>query len=286
MRRKKMIAGVAAAVVAVQAMHETAQAAVVTFNAPQVISGVSDVSTAGTVLYAYNMGTTTSQTVNGVTFTGWAPATLTTSAGTAVTPPDSTGNASLFSATQTHSGGFATAGNGGTAGAIGAIASSSPSYYNLLNSELFSTDGGPACTITLTLQNLTPTVQYQFEMWVDDSRGGSNQTNGNQAIPTRFDAVSTAGGSTVDLQFSNATVGSSAGQGAANGVGEYVIGTFTADSSSQVISIDGGDNTSQNPDAGLSPQLAGFDVEIVPEPASAALIVLGITAIACRRRRA
>jgi hypothetical protein len=277
-RRKKVLASAAAAVLAVQGMHQMTSAAVVTFNAAQTISGVSDVSTAGTYLYGYGLGETgAGTTVNGVTFTAWAPGSLSTSA---VTTPD--GNASITGTSPNQaSGAFATAGNGGSGGAIGTINSNgvnqSTSYYNLLTNEEFDVDFGSACTITLTLQHLSPGIQYQFEMWVDDSRASASNAY------DRYDAVSGGGGTAVNLLFNTAGYGTN-GSAAANSVGEYAIGTFTADTTMQTITIAGGIFPS-GPNT-ISPQLAGFDVEtLTPEPASAGLIVLALSTVACRRVR-
>jgi hypothetical protein len=273
-RRNRVLAGAAAAVLAVQGMHQVASAAMVTFNTPQTISGASDVSTAGSVLYAYDLGETMAgAVVNGVTFTAWAPNPLpVTGVGSPVSTPDGQNNATLITSTPNQqSGPFSTAGNGGTAGAIGAINTASPAYYNFLNTEEDSSNSNSACTITLTLQNLSPGTQYQFEFWVDDSRGGGSGV--------RFDTLSSGGGTSGNILFNTANTTLATG---VNGVGEYDIGTFTADGSSQAITITGGTGTGGS----ISPQLAGFDVEtLTPEPASAGLIVLALSTLACRRGR-
>lgn len=51
-----------------------AEAAVITWETPQTISGDSDVSTTGSLIYAYNVGpnTVSPSTVNGVTFAAFA----------------------------------------------------------------------------------------------------------------------------------------------------------------------------------------------------------------------
>jgi hypothetical protein len=73
---------------------------------------------------------------------------------------------------------------------------------------------------------------------------------------------------------------------AANGVGQYVTGTFTADGTSQAVSIVGDIASDGTGLTGLSPQIGAFDVEVLaPEPASAGLIVLGVSTLAFRRRR-
>lgn len=265
MRRKNAIAGLTTVALAVAA-QQSAHAAAITFGTPQTISGVTDVSTAGTVLYAYNLGTTTSETVNGVTFTGWAPSAITTAA-----TATSDGNASLATTPSPAAGGsFTGAGNGGTSGAIGAINTSSSAYFALLDSEVYSFNNSNANSFVLTLQNLSIGTQYQFEMWVNDSRNNSNEYY-------RTDVVS-AGGNTVTLDFSNTPPNP-------NGVGDYVIGTFTADSTSEAITIAGGVESAGVGIVGPSPQLGAFDVEVVPEPTSAGVVLLGVAAIASRRRR-
>lgn len=93
-------------------------------------------------------------------------------------------------------------------------------YKTLLDGARYSA-GGDTCTVTLN--NLVVGRQYQVQLWVDDSRIYG---------PGRSETV-VSGGNTVTLQYSNA------GASTAGGIGQHTIGTFTADTSSQVITLKG-----------------------------------------------
>ena len=220
----------------------TSHAAVVTWGAATAISGDSNVSTAGTLVGAFNLGNTGvgNTTVNGVTFTGLAFA-----MGTTVT----SGNFSFFS-----SGGYPSSNSLGSGSAPFSLLSAP--YQALLSSAERSGVGQP---VTLTISGLTIGNAYQFEWWTNDS-------SGNASVPT----TATAGNSV--------TLNSTTTPGIPGGVGQFALGTFTADASTQVIAFSG-DLASIN---GL--QLR--QTAAVPEPgtALAGMALVGLCGTLRRRR--
>jgi alpha-L-fucosidase len=175
-----------------------AEAAAITWGAPRTISGTADVSTNGASAFAYDWNSSV-QTVNGVNFT--AP-------GTGVTLS-----------------GFDGGTYAGFVGGTGAPATNlAAAYAGILQGAPYSA-GATACTVALN--NLTVGLQYQVQLWVNDSRGyGSSR---NETV--------TSGGNTVTLAYNAGSVGS---------LGEYAIGTFTADSPTQVITLIGNASTQIN----------------------------------------
>jgi autotransporter-associated beta strand protein len=133
---------------------------------------------------------------------------------------------------------FTAAGTGATMGGFGgvhttAFGSTSPPYVNLspaykavLVGSIYT--GASACTVTLN--SLTPGRQYQIQLWVNDSRA----LNLGYA---RTETVTTGGGNTVTLSYPGNVDGAP---------GQYTIGTFTADASSQVITLLGNSATQVN----------------------------------------
>ena len=95
----------------------------------------------------------------------------------------------------------------------------SAAYKSILTAGLYTDTARPA---TVTLNNLVVDRQYEVQLWVDDSRslGGA----------LRSETVTSAGGNTVTLNFPANSEGA---------LGQYTIGTFTADSTSQLITLDG-----------------------------------------------
>lgn len=112
-------------------------AAIISWGTPQNVTAVTDISTTGTLVTAANLGTTTSYTINGVTFTG--NTTLWTG----------TGNANF---------------TGYVAHAVGG------DYGNALSTGRY-TNGGT--TATLVLSGLTIGTTYQLQIWFNDLRDGT-----------------------------------------------------------------------------------------------------------------
>ncbi len=153
-----------------------AAAQFVTFGAAQTISGISDVSTTGTSVAAYNFNNGSATTVNGVTFN----------------PISSTGSGNLsFSSTPNQYGGF-----GSGSPAFGSLDSS---YKNLLTNGAYADTG----TVGFTQSGLTAGERYQVQYFVDDSRGGFGGRSVN---------VSSSGGNTQTLNFNSDNSAGSPGQ--------------------------------------------------------------------------
>ncbi len=168
-------------------------AAPVLWNAPQVVSGDSDVSLSGSFDRAHLFGGSTA-VVNGVTFS-----------------PFGSGDTASISS---QFGGF---GGGGAP-----FDNLSANYRTLLTNGFY----GGAGAATITLNNLASGLDYEAQFWVNDSRNccsGRNETiSGSAAL-----AYSTIPGGT-------------------GGVGSYVKGTFTADSTSQTLTLNSGSSVQAN----------------------------------------
>ena len=194
-----------------------ARGASITWDTPQHISGVGDVSTTGTLIGAANVGDVgvPSTTVNGVSFQSFAA-------------PGGNGTSGIFTMT---SGGFGVfQSNTGGASPNPPFSLLDPNYQTLLSSyvvPLFS-------PVTLTMSGLTIASQYEFQFWSNVSSQGSYQI------------TATAGNS---IQLSSNIDG---GDG---GLGQWVIGTFTADAAFQSIDFIG------DGDGGF---LNGFQLRLEP----------------------
>jgi hypothetical protein len=199
-----------------------ARGASITWDTPQNISGVGDVSTAGTLVGAANVGDVgvPSTTVNGVTFQSFAA-------------PGGNGTSGMF--TMTAGGGGVFQSNNGGASPNPPFSSLDSNYQTLLSSyvvPLFS-------PVTLTMSGLTVGMQYQFQFWSNLS----SQMFGYQITATAGNSVSLS--SNVD--------------GANGGLGQWVIGTFTADAAFQSINFIG------DGDGGF---LNGFQLRLAPNGTS------------------
>ncbi|MCW1924432.1 DUF5703 domain-containing protein [Luteolibacter arcticus] len=103
----------------------------------------------------------------------------------------------------------------------------STAYKSILDGGRYAATGVP-CTVTLN--NLVSGRNYEVQLWVVDSR-----TYG----PARSETVS-SGGNTVTLNYSNAAAN------VAGGVGQFTIGTFTANAATQTITLTGNASTQIN----------------------------------------
>jgi len=187
-------------------------AANITWGSAHNITGDSDVSTLGSLLYAYNIGASgvTATTVNGVTFSPY------------VFPFDaSTTTTTTGSVTFTETPGYLVSYN--NLGAVsGNFAALSADYQTLLSS---AGGGDIPPTLTGTFGGLTIGNDYLIQWWFNYSSyvfsGYFNQTQASQL----------GGNSTVTL---DSNVSNSVG-----GLGQYAIGTFTATSSSVAFDLNG-----------------------------------------------
>jgi hypothetical protein len=108
---------------------------------------------------------------------------------------------------------------------------------------------------TLTFSGLTIGQEYAVQYWVQDSRTGQVNINDRN--------LTLAGATPVILDYNNGS-----------GVGQWAIGTFTADSTSQTINIT----------ANSSVQVNMLQLRAIPEPRAALLGGLGLLALLRRRR--
>lgn len=223
------------------------RAATITWSSPTNISGDTDVSTLGTLVKAYNLGTTgvASTTVNGVNFTGLALSGLSLTDG---------------NFTFAHAAGLG--GINSVGAGSGPFVGLSPAYQAMLGSLGGNASGG---TMTLSMAGLTVGSTYQFQWW-------SNQSSG----PFSNFTTTAAAGNTVTLDRNTIV--------AVGGLGQYATGSFVADSTTQVISFAGTPNTGVN---GLQLRdLGAANGGAVPLPAAllpGILLGAGMLARATRR---
>lgn len=156
----------------------TAFGAGITWQTPTTVVGDTDVSTAGTLVYAYNCSGSAS-TVNGVTF---ASGTTSSGAGANLSfSPSFGGNWDGF---------------GSTSNPFNAL---STAYKVLLaNSRWLDTSGA---SVTITMSNLTAGRSYAVQFWVNDSRSS-----------TRTETLTSTGGNTVTLAYDSTQSAGGVGQ--------------------------------------------------------------------------
>jgi hypothetical protein len=246
----------AAAIFVVGLATSTVPAATIDWGSgAQNITGDSDVSTDGTLVDAFAFGTETSAlftTVNGVTF---APLVFPEFGNVTALSPGNY-NFSL------NSGGHLTSyGNLGTPG-IGAYAGLSSSYASLLGSGGSATSASGAGPLTLTISGLMIGQTYQFQWWANNSSfSTSSSDDGYQSTST---VAIDSNGSFVGLQVNDLSNGGSLGQ--------YAIGTFTADALTEGITFYG--NSEDNGDMIIN-GMQLRDITPTPEPSTWALSAMG-----------
>jgi hypothetical protein len=243
---------IVAIVVAFVGLSEPVSAATIIWGTPTTVAGDGDVDTTGTLVYAYNIGPSgvQSTTINSVVFNAFAfPGQLDFVNTVTVGSVNFTENPSNlqsynFSSSATPFSSLSTAykamlSNGGTA---------------LLDS-----------TITATLGGLTVGQPYRLQWWTSDPANSQGVLNETFATTT---ATSGSNSVTLDSNSTNAN----------GGLGQYVIGTFTADSTSQTFDLN-------SPLGNTSPLIDGFQLRAVavPEPST---WVMGAAGIVCTGWRA
>jgi len=134
------------------------------------------------------------------------------------------------------SGSVSVSGSAGSVGSSFAGGTSAPwsglstNYQMVLEGGIYANAN---TAMTVSLNNLNAGHNYLVQLWVNDSRSGG--TTG------RTETVTSSGGNTVSLAYNYTQV-----QG---GVGQYAIGTFTADAATQLFTLTGvlpsGANSSQ-----------------------------------------
>jgi hypothetical protein len=122
---------------------------------------------------------------------------------------------------------------------------------------------GSAGTITNTLGGLTIGRQYQLQWWASDAARGSGFLLFGSVLATVTNTVS------LDPNTTDAV----------GGLGQFVIGSFTADSTTQSLTFDG-------VSTGM-PLVNAFQVRAVPEPSTCAMALAGLACGGCTmfRRR-
>lgn len=217
----------------------------------QSISGDSDVNTQGSLLYAYNVGASgvSGATVNGVAFLAYAFPDDFTALTVTVGSVSMTEIPGLFLSSNTLGGGSTP------------FTSLTPGYQALLGS------GGSASnpdSITVTFSGLTASQQYLVQWWSNNSGNGKNVSGLGLNNTTATSGLTSA---TIDANTTNAV----------EGLGQYVTGTFTANSSTYSMELAATD--------GDSPLISAFQVRAIPEPSSLALLAAGCGVVVLRRRR-
>lgn len=232
-----------------------ATAATISWGTAQTISGDSDINTTGTLVYAFSTGTTSvpQTTVNGVTF---APFGI----GGGFVQTVTVGNVTL---TESPGALFAYDTFGTATAPFSGLSSG---YQSLIGTGAYA---NAAATLSVTLAGLTSGQDYLVQWWTN-----------NSALLTPVDGgifTDTVAGPSPGVSLDPNTTD------ALGGVGQYAVGTFTADATSQVFTLDG-------TNSGYVPLINGLQVRAVPEPATCMLALAGLAAgghvVWHRRKRA
>lgn len=234
--------GTTLALAGVGLLPQRSLAAPIVWGAATNITGVTDVSTAGSLLAAYNFGgaNVAATTINGVTFQPFAIAGNPTTTGdfsVQESPGQLFGSNTLF-------------------GSTSAPLTNLPlSYQTLLQSGVYSQTPS---AITLTMNNLTVGQTYQLQWWTNTSNGFTNNN-----------FVTALAGNSVTLSPNTSQ--------AVGGLGQYVIGIFIADSTTQTVRYTGSTSVSSS-----GPVINGFQIRAVstPEPGTLTLLIFGGVGVA------
>lgn len=244
--RNSLVATIAAALMAVllPLAVQPAQAATIVWSAPQNIVGDSDVFTNDSLFASANFTSGSAVTVNGVTFNAF---------------PISAGGTSATVGNITVTG----TGTGFTTSAIASTSAPwtglSAAYRALLSPAL--TQSGLGNQLNFTLSGLSVGSTYTIQYWVNDSRnnGIGRTTNvGTQNLQANVPDVD-------------------------GGLGQYVRGTFVADTTSQSFTASVGPNAPGG-FGGNFTYANALQVRVVPEPSTIFLAAVGLVCADVVRR--
>lgn len=234
---------------------EAGAVAPITWGAAQAITGDSDVSTSGSLVYAYTFGTTAvaGTTVNGVNFAAF---------GITNSPPTSSVTVGSLTIQE----------NPGVLSSYSNLGDSGPPFTSLTSGyQALLSSGGSAdnpTTITVTLDGLVAGNQYSVQWWTSNSAG----VTGNYGFSL---------GSTIasDVYSNQVTLSSTAG-----GLGQYVIGTFTAVASLQFFFLEAPSGGANAPLINAL-QLRDLSATAVPGGAGVVGLIGAVASLARQRRR-
>jgi hypothetical protein len=225
-----------------------------------ITNGTNDVSTLGTQVFGINFSGTSGSTY---------PYTATIAGQRFDSFRDTTDYAVTYTATDVNNTYPAFGTPGAAAQAYGQYNSAGVGPnpdYTLANAAYSNSPTG-----SITLGGLTVGRKYLLQFWVSDPRGGN--------LLSRTETLT---GSAADV---NAPTLAYAGPGSVDG--QWVIGTFTADATSQSLSLTGGNSnaTSGDPGSAQVNLLQLRDVTSAPEPALLGSLTLLSYPLLARRRQ-
>jgi hypothetical protein len=220
----------------------------ISWGSAQNVSGVSDVDTTGTLLYAYKFGNslTGATTVNGVSF---EPFNVTNETSTATV-----GSVTLTAVSQPGYGAVMYSGDSATSGS-NPFAALPVAYQSLLSGVVQSVafDNDPGQPLSIQLGGLTAGTEYLVQWW-------------SSVTDTYVLSQTVASGSPNVTLDSNTT-------NVAGGLGQYATGTFTASSSTFTFTLEGLQMYAPSYDV---PTINALQVRAVPEPSTYAMALAGL----------
>jgi hypothetical protein len=220
----------------------------ITWGTPTTISSDSDVDTTGTLVYAFNFGsgtTATTQTVNGVTFQPFA-----------IDNNSFSNTATLGNVTLTESNGYLIA-DVDTGSTNAPFSGLSATYRGLLSTEVYSSN---LATMQVDLGGLTNGTDYRLQWWTNDS---SLYSYAGSLFFENVIGGGASGNVTLDPNTTNTN----------GGLGQYVIGTFTASGTTASFTL-----TGSGTGAWQFPMMNALQIRAVPEPSTYAI---SLASLAC-----
>jgi hypothetical protein len=205
------------------------------------ITGDSDVNTNGIGLYAFGM-TLAPVTVNTVQFTEFDPS-YTGGFFQNLAADSQIANGGVSLLTASHGYYYFNAFGGGASAPFSTL---SANYQNLLSCGIGEDPGG-ADIWQLSFTNLIPGLEYEIELWSDDSRGAQA---GTTEILSDLSGTNATGSLTV-----------AAGSGTPGELGTYVIGTANADTNGAITVLV---NNGVDPSGQPTLQINAFQLRLLP----------------------